>query len=77
MKEFCGIFGVCGDVEAARRAYLGLYALQHRGQESSGIAASDGSKITVHRGMGLVRSVFATEDPFDRLRGSIAIGHNR
>jgi amidophosphoribosyltransferase len=77
MKEFCGIFGICGDVEAARRTYLGLYALQHRGQESSGIAASDGSKITACRGMGLVRSVFSKEDLFDRLRGTIAIGHNR
>ena len=77
MKDFCGVFGICGDDDAARRAYLGLYALQHRGQESSGIAASEGTKITLHKGMGLIWSVFAGEEALDRLPGRIAIGHNR
>lgn len=77
MKEFCGLFGIFGDDEAARRTYLGLYAIQHRGQESSGIAAADGSRIALHKGMGLVWSVFAAEPDMERLSGHIAIGHNR
>lgn len=77
MKDFCGVFGIHGDNEAARRAYLGLYALQHRGQESSGIAASDGTSLSLHRGMGLVRSVFSEDGVLDCLYGTIAIGHNR
>ncbi len=76
-REFCGIFGIFGDQEAAEKTYLGLYALQHRGQESAGIAATDGKEISLHRGMGLVWSVF--QDPYimPRLSGSAAIGHNR
>ncbi len=76
-REFCGIFGIFGDQEAAEKTYLGLYALQHRGQESSGIAATDGKEISLHRGMGLVWSVF--QDPYimPRLSGKAAIGHNR
>lgn len=77
MKEFCGLFGIFGDNEAAHRTYLGLYAIQHRGQESSGIAAADGSRIALHKGMGLVWSVFSAEPDIQRLSGHIAIGHNR
>ncbi len=77
MRESCGIFGVYapGD-EVARLAFFGIYALQHRGQESSGIATADGSRIRLHAAMGLVAQVF-NEATLDQLRGSIAIGHNR
>ncbi len=76
MKEYCGIFGIYGSPHAAYYTYLGLYALQHRGQESAGIAVSDGRKINYHRGFGLVSSVFS-HDTFSKLNGSNAIGHNR
>ncbi len=77
VRESCGIFGVYAPgEEVARLAFFGLFALQHRGQESSGIAASDGTKIRVHAAMGLVSQVF-TEAILDQLRGTIAIGHNR
>ncbi len=77
LRESCGIFGVYapGD-EVARLAFFGIYALQHRGQESSGIATADGSRIRLHAAMGLVAQVF-NETTLDQLRGSIAIGHNR
>ncbi|HPQ43349.1 MAG TPA: amidophosphoribosyltransferase [Syntrophales bacterium] len=75
--EFCGVFGIFGDPGAAEKTYLGLYALQHRGQESAGIAASDGNEISLHRGMGLVWSVFQNPNIMPTLRGSSAIGHNR
>ena len=54
LREECGVFGVFNHEEAARITYLGLYALQHRGQESAGIVVSDGKHLTGHRGMGLV-----------------------
>lgn len=76
MKEYCGVFGIYGHSEAANLAYLGLYALQHRGQESAGIAASDGCCLTLHRDMGLVATVF-DEDTLKALKGSMAIGHVR
>ncbi len=77
MKEKCGIFGVYGTgFEAARLVHPGLWALQHRGQESSGIASSDGKKIYLHKGMGLVSHVFGEED-LKKLKGYLAIGHNR
>jgi amidophosphoribosyltransferase len=76
-REFCGLFGIYGDPRAAERTYLGLYALQHRGQESAGIAASDGEIIRMHKGMGLVSQVFPNREPIERLAGSMAIGHNR
>ncbi len=76
IHEECGIFGVYGHEEAANLAYLGLYALQHRGQESAGIASSDGEVITFHKEMGLVADIFS-EDILSRLAGSIAIGHVR
>ena len=76
IHEECGIFGVYGHAEAANLTYLGLYALQHRGQESAGIASSDGEVITFHKEMGLVADIFS-EDILARLAGNIAIGHVR
>ena len=77
MRESCGIFGVYAQgAEVARLAFFGIYALQHRGQESSGIATADGSRIRLHAAMGLVAQVF-NEATLDQLRGGIAIGHNR
>ncbi len=77
IHEKCGIFGVYGKgFQAARLVHPGLWALQHRGQESSGIASSDGKKIYFHKGMGLVSAVFAEED-LKKLKGYLAIGHNR
>src|SRR6187401_560671 len=58
LREECGVFGIFGHPEAANLTYLGLYALQHRGQESGGIAASDGARIRVSKGMGHVNDVF-------------------
>lgn len=74
--EECGIVGVWGHPEAANLAYLALYALQHRGQESAGVVSSDGSGLWVHKGMGLVSDVF-DQAVLARLRGSSAIGHVR
>ncbi len=75
--EECGVFGIYGDPEAAEKTYLGLYALQHRGQESAGIASTNGSSIALKKGLGLLWSVFADPAAMPRLRGSAAIGHNR
>ncbi|OGF50701.1 MAG: amidophosphoribosyltransferase [Candidatus Firestonebacteria bacterium RIFOXYA2_FULL_40_8] len=72
----CGIFGVYNVEEASKLAYLGLYALQHRGQESAGIASSDGSKVYSYVKMGLVADNF-TPDVFDKIPGRAAIGHCR
>ncbi len=77
LKEECGVFGIFGHPEAANLTYLGLYALQHRGQESCGIVASDGYKLRAHRGMGLVADVFKEDAVFERLPGPSAIGHVR
>ncbi len=74
--EECAVMGVHGHPEAANMVYLGLYALQHRGQESSGIVSSDGKGLISHRQMGLVADVFK-EDVIKRLEGASAIGHNR
>jgi amidophosphoribosyltransferase len=76
-REECGIFGIYGNENASNLAYLGLYNLQHRGQESAGIASSDGERIYRHAGMGLVTEVFAKEDHLANLQGYMAIGHNR
>ncbi|MCK4236900.1 MAG: amidophosphoribosyltransferase, partial [Candidatus Krumholzibacteria bacterium] len=76
MREECAVFGIYGSDDAAQLAYLGLYALQHRGQESSGIITSDGERIFEHRGMGLVSKVFAG-DKVSGLKGHMAVGHNR
>jgi amidophosphoribosyltransferase len=75
-REECGIFGVFGHPEAAKLTYFGLYALQHRGQESAGIVASDGLCCREQKGMGLVPEVF-DEDNLKGLPGSAAIGHVR
>ncbi|MGC9323363.1 MAG: amidophosphoribosyltransferase [Desulfomonilia bacterium] len=75
--EECGVFGIWNHSRAAEQIYLGLYALQHRGQESSGIASSDGCDIHLHKGLGLVWSVFADPTAMPRLSGCAAIGHNR
>jgi amidophosphoribosyltransferase len=77
VREQCGVFGVYASPDAARLAFYGLYALQHRGQESAGIVASDGDTLTAHRGMGLVSHVFGGDSAFARLQGHHAIGHNR
>jgi amidophosphoribosyltransferase len=77
MHEECGIFGIYNHPDAAQVTYLGLYALQHRGQESSGIAVSDSKTIIQHKGMGLVRQVYGSEETLSKLPGTLAIGHNR
>ncbi len=74
--EECGVVGIYGHPEAANLAYLALYALQHRGQESAGIASSNGQTLLLHRGMGLVADIF-DEKIIRRLGGLSAIGHNR
>ena len=74
--EECGVFAVCGHPEASNIAYLGLYALQHRGQESAGIASSDGRVIHTYRGMGRVAELF-TPEVLGGLPGNMAIGHTR
>jgi len=76
LREECGVFGIYGHSEAARLTYLGLYALQHRGQESCGIVASDGAELRQERKMGHVSDAFDQEH-LDRLRGASAIGHVR
>ena len=73
----CGVFGIFGHPESANLTYLGLYALQHRGQESCGIASSDGSKLRAWRGMGLVADVFKRYSTFEKLPGRSSIGHVR
>ena len=75
-KEFCGIFAVYGAEDPAQLIYLGLYALQHRGQESAGIVVSDGTDVKAHKGMGLVSDVFK-EGVIEKLKGSRGIGHVR
>ncbi|HEX8837762.1 MAG TPA: amidophosphoribosyltransferase [Candidatus Acidoferrum sp.] len=74
--DHCGVFGVFGHPEAANLVYLGLYALQHRGQESAGIVSSDGTELQFHRAMGEVEEIFQPS-VLDKLAGSLAIGHTR
>jgi len=76
MHEECGVFGIFGHPDAANLTYLGLYALQHRGQESAGIVSSDGKKLHAQKAMGLVADIFS-EDRIKKLPGHMAIGHNR
>ncbi len=76
LHEECGVFALYGHEEAANLVYLGLYALQHRGQESAGIASSDGRKIHASRKMGHVADIF-TPDVLNQLPGKLAIGHTR
>ncbi len=75
-REECGVFAVYGHEEAARVAFFGLFALQHRGQESAGIASADGCQVWEHKGMGLASEVFQ-EDVLGKLPGNLAIGHVR
>jgi len=75
-KDECGVFGIFGHPEAANMTYLGLYALQHRGQESAGIAASDGEQVRVSRAMGYVADTFDGNE-LAQLRGARSIGHVR
>jgi amidophosphoribosyltransferase len=76
LREECGVVAVYRHPEASKLAYLGLHALQHRGQESAGISSSDGKQVHNIRAMGLVVDIF-TEDVIDRLPGTLAIGHTR
>ena len=75
-KDECGVCGIFGHPDAARLTYFGLYALQHRGQESTGIVTSDGNKISQHKAMGLVPEVF-TEEILKSLKGHLSVGHVR
>jgi amidophosphoribosyltransferase len=75
-KHYCGVFGVYGHPNAAELTYYGLYALQHRGQESAGIVTSDGRQFHQHKGMGLVSQVFRGNILHD-LAGHLALGHTR
>ena len=76
LKEECGIFGIFGHPEASKLTYFGLYALQHRGEESAGIVISDGTQVREQKGMGLVGDVFK-EHNLSSLSGDLAIGHVR
>ncbi len=75
-KDECGIFAVYGHEEAAKLTYFGLYALQHRGQESAGIVTSDGKQVFEYKAMGLVPEIF-DEEILDKLKGDMALGHVR
>jgi len=76
LREECGVVAIHGHPDAARQVYLGLYALQHRGQESAGIASADGQRLANIKGMGLVSEIF-TDDVLQKLPGNMAIGHTR
>ena len=76
LREECGVMAVYNHPDAARLTYWGLYALQHRGQESAGIASADGQQVNDIKGMGLVSEIF-TDDVLARLPGHMAIGHTR
>lgn len=77
LHEECGVFGIFGHNDAAALTALGLHALQHRGQEACGIVTYDGERFHSHRAMGLVDSTFGRAKVMDKLKGTIAIGHNR
>src|SRR5262245_9344879 len=77
LREECGVFGIWGNPEAAALAALGLHALQHRGQEASGIVAFDGEHFHAHRALGQVADAFSSEAVIESLKGHAAIGHNR
>lgn len=76
MHEECGIFGIFNQEDASKLTYFALYALQHRGQESAGIAVSDGEKLLIYKDLGLVSEVF-NEEKLKALQGNCAIGHVR
>src|SRR5215467_7522644 len=75
--EECGVFGIYGHPDAAALVALGLHALQHRGQEATGIVAYDGEQFSAHRGLGQVSDNFSSKEVIGRLRGTAAIGHVR
>ncbi len=77
IRDKCGVVGVFGNSKAAELTYLGLYALQHRGQESAGIVTSDKGKFYLHKSMGLVAEVFSDKERLAGLAGKIAVGHTR
>lgn len=77
IHDQCGVFGIFGNSRAAELTYLGLYALQHRGQESAGIVTSDKGQIHMHKGMGEVSEVFAKKETLAKLTGNISVGHTR
>src|SRR5204862_7731937 len=78
LHEACGVFGIYGPGEdVARLTFFGLYALQHRGQESAGIATADGNGISLFTDMGLVNQVFSEEELNNLREGHIAVGHTR
>ncbi len=77
LREYCGVFGIYGHPEASGLTYLGLHALQHRGQEGAGIVSSDGEVLYSHLGEGLVNDVFSSRPMIQDLKGHMAIGHNR
>lgn len=78
-KDECGVFGVYSEtpMDVAGMTYYGLYALQHRGQESAGIAVADGNSIEMHKDLGLITEAFSNEEDLKKLKGNIAIGHVR
>ena len=75
-KHYCGVFGIFGHPNAGELTYYGLYALQHRGQESAGIVSFDGVQFRAKKGMGLVPQIFSASD-LKQLEGSMALGHTR
>ncbi|MEW6354847.1 MAG: amidophosphoribosyltransferase [Planctomycetota bacterium] len=75
-REYCGIFGVWGAADAAVKTYYGLYALQHRGQESAGIVVSDGKQVVSRKGLGLLNEA-VSRDELESLKGHLAVGHVR
>jgi amidophosphoribosyltransferase len=77
LREECAVFGIFGTPDAAKHTALGLHALQHRGQEATGIVAHDGARFNAHRDLGHVGDVFSSPDVMDSLSGHAAIGHNR
>lgn len=77
IHDNCGVFGIIGHSKAAELTYFGLYALQHRGQESAGIVTSDKGNINLYKGMGEVSEVFADRENIAKLKGKLALGHTR
>jgi amidophosphoribosyltransferase len=77
LREECGVFGIYGHPQAAEATYLGLHALQHRGEESSGIAVGDGKALHLHTGLGQVTEVYRDRSILEGLSGHLAVGHNR
>ena len=77
LKEECGVFGISNAKDASALTALGLHALQHRGQDSTGVVTSDKVNFFAHRGMGQVSEVFSDKKVFSHLKGDLSIGHNR